>query len=128
MRRHLDDHPSLNSSGGGFNSNSLPLSATNTTNSNSRIFPDLDARAAASNSNIPLTTSLTTTTSTTVNSTFHSTRTLNAPVSPAAVSNHSKPLISRQPLALIQETVHAVGSSSNSEMQSSVQFPLAGYQ
>jgi paired amphipathic helix protein Sin3a len=121
MRRHLDDHPSLNSSSGVFNSNSLPLSAANSANSNSRIFPDLDARPGASNSNIPLTTSVTSSTSAPG---FHSNRTLNAPISPGTGSNSNKPLIPRQPLALIQETVHAVGTSSNSEMQSGVQFSL----
>lgn len=126
MRRHLDDHPGLNSSSGGYHSTSLPLSAANSTNSSARLFPDTDARAGASNSSIPLTTVVsTTTTSATLNSAFHSNRTLNAPISPGVGANHNKPLISRQPLALIQETVHAVGTSSNSEMQSSVQFSLA---
>lgn len=125
MRRHLDDHPSLNSNSGVFNSNSLPLSAANS--SNSRIFTDLDARTGVSNTNIPVTTSATASASTSLNSAFHSNRTLNAPISPGAGgnNNNNKPLIPRQPLALIQETVHAVGSSGNSEMQSSVQFSLA---
>lgn len=129
MRRHLDDHQSLNTSSGVFNSNSLPLSAANSS-TNSRIFPDLDARSGASNSNIPVTTSVTASTSVSLSTTFHSSRTLNAPpISPGAAGSNNKPLIPRQPLALIQETVHAVGSNSNSEMQSGVQFSLtSGFQ
>lgn len=129
MRRHLDNNPTLNNSSGVFNSNSLPLSAANSSNSNSRLFSDVDARTGASNSNIPVTTSVTASTSASLNSAFHSNRTLSAPISPGGGNNSNKPLIPRQPLALIQETVHAVGSSGNSEMQSGVQFSLStGFQ
>ncbi|CAL1277736.1 unnamed protein product [Larinioides sclopetarius] len=81
MRRHLDDHPGLNSSGV-FNSNSNSQS----TSSNPRDIPVATTRAS------------------------------------------DKPL-SRQPLALIQETVHAVGGSGGTEMQSGIQFSIpSGYQ
>ncbi|XP_054713326.1 paired amphipathic helix protein Sin3a-like [Uloborus diversus] len=125
MRRHLDDHSSSLTNSGIFNS-TLPLSTSNTA---SRIFTDLDARVGASN--IPSTTSVTAGSASAPTISFHhSNRTVNAPVSPGTGSNNTnKPLISRQPLALIQETVHAVGSTLVSEMQSGVQFSIpSGYQ
>ncbi|XP_015903335.1 paired amphipathic helix protein Sin3a [Parasteatoda tepidariorum] len=106
MRRHLDDHnPNVSSNNSVFSS----LSAST---SSPRSFSELDIRPGIlGHNNIP---------STPPTTTFHHSS------SPRGVN---KPLISRQPLALIQETVHAVGTSSASEMQSGVQFSLpSGYQ
>ncbi|KAG8193144.1 hypothetical protein JTE90_006975 [Oedothorax gibbosus] len=111
MRRHLDDHPSLNSFSGLFNSSSNNHNSTPP--SNSRV---LDVRNLNSH----------------VNSAgqFHPSRT--PPASPvnSVANNANKPPPSRQPLALIQETVHAVGDTgNNSEMQSGIQFSIpSGYQ
>ncbi|GFT09089.1 paired amphipathic helix protein Sin3a [Trichonephila clavipes] len=57
-------------------------------------------------------------------------RTPNIPVTSTRASDTSnqKPLGSRQPLALIQETVHAVGGTGSSEMHSGVHYLSSSYQ
>ncbi|KFM83234.1 Paired amphipathic helix protein Sin3a, partial [Stegodyphus mimosarum] len=129
MRRHLDDHPSLSGSSGIFSNSSLPLSAGSSNNPPARVFSDLDGRGGTSTSNIPLTTTTTASASTASSLAFHHSSRITAPLSPGTGSATNKPLIPRQPLSLIQETVRSVGSGGNSEMQSGVQFSLpTGYQ
>lgn len=132
MRRHLDDHSSLNSSGI-YGSTSLPVQTTASSNPSPRVLGDINESHISGDpgSGVPATTVGGSTSPASNLSLRHQGRTGVAPISPGlAPSGNNKPSVQRQPLALIQETVHAVGASASTEMQAGVHYSVQqpGYQ